>query len=124
MTQLIIILILIIAVLLVLAVMAQNSKGSGLAGNLGASAATQIMGAKRTTDFLERVTWVFAGAIMVLSLLANITFDRTAEISSPNMEAAKGKQSKTAPAPSNTPAPGLVTPSAPAEEGTKTDSAK
>lgn len=123
MTQLIIVLILIIAVLLILAVMAQNAKGSGLAGNLGASAATQIMGAKRTTDFLERVTWVFAGTIMVLSLLANITFDRTAELNSPNMEAAKGKQ-KTVPVPPNTPAPGLVTPSTPAKEGAKTDSAK
>ncbi|WP_448519280.1 preprotein translocase subunit SecG [Rhodoflexus sp.] len=112
MTQLIIILILIIAVLLILAVMAQNSKGSGLAGNLGASAATQIMGAKRTTDFLERVTWVFASAIMVLSLLANITIDRSKEVSSPNIDAARGKQ-KTAP-PANTPIPGLVTP--PAEE--------
>jgi preprotein translocase subunit SecG len=124
MIQLIIVLILIIAVLLILAVMAQNSKGSGLAGNLGASAATQIMGAKRTTDFLERITWVFAGAIMVLSLLANITSDRTDAVSSPNIEAAKSKQLKTAPVPSNTPAPSLVTPPAPAEQGSKTDSAK
>lgn len=122
MTQLIIVLILIIAVLLILAVMAQNAKGTGLAGNLGASAATQIMGAKRTTDFLERVTWVFASSIMVLALLANITLDRSSEVSSPNIEAAKSKQIKTTPPPANAPTPDLVTPSAP--EKTATDSAK
>lgn len=124
MTQLIIVLILIISVLLILAVMAQNAKGTGLAGNLGASAATQIMGAKRTTDFLERVTWVFAGSIMVLALLANITLDRASESSSPNIDAAKNKQIKTAPPAGNNPAPGLVTPPAEEKENAKTDSAK
>ncbi|MCS7017941.1 MAG: preprotein translocase subunit SecG [Cytophagales bacterium] len=125
MTQLIIILILIISVLLILAVMAQSSKGTGLAGNLGASAATQIMGAKRTTDFLERVTWVFASAIMVLALLANITLDRSSESRSPNIDAAKNKQIKT-PVPSNNnpaPAPGSVSPST-QETNTQTDSTK
>ncbi|MCS6968684.1 MAG: preprotein translocase subunit SecG [Cytophagales bacterium] len=96
MTQLIIILIIIVSILLMLAVLAQNPKGSGLAGG-GASVATQIMGAKRTTDFLEQVTWTFAIAIMSLALLANITLDRSKDISSPNIEAAKSKEIKTIP---------------------------
>jgi preprotein translocase subunit SecG len=93
MTTLIIVLILITSVLLVLAVLAQNSKGSGLAGGLGNSAASQIMGAKRTTDFLEKATGVLAFCVLAFSLMANVFIDRSGQdAASPNIEAAKKKQ--------------------------------
>jgi preprotein translocase subunit SecG len=47
-------------------VLIQNSKGGGLASNFASS--NQIMGVRKTTDFLEKATWSLAGAIMVLSL--------------------------------------------------------
>lgn len=59
------------AVLLVLVVLAQNSKGGGLSSQFGGSGASNIMGVKKTGDLLERLTWGFVIAIMVLSLSTN-----------------------------------------------------
>ena len=49
------ILILIASILLILIVLIQNSKGGGLAS--GFSSSNQIMGVRKTTDFLEKATW-------------------------------------------------------------------
>ncbi|MEG2276954.1 MAG: preprotein translocase subunit SecG [Odoribacter sp.] len=62
------VLIFIICVLLILIVLVQNSKGGGLASSFASS--NQIMGVRRTTDFLEKATWTLAGAMMVLCVLA------------------------------------------------------
>jgi preprotein translocase subunit SecG len=59
-------LILLVCVLLVLVVLAQNSKGGGLTA--GMSGASQIMGAKRTTDWIENATWVLAVSLFVLCI--------------------------------------------------------
>lgn len=67
----IVILILIVSVLLAVVVLVQNSKGGGLAANFAAP--NQIMGVRKTTDFLEKATWTLAVALMVLSLIATIT---------------------------------------------------
>jgi preprotein translocase subunit SecG len=61
------ILILIAAVLLILIVLIQNSKGGGLAS--GFSSSNQIMGVRKTTDFLEKATWTLAGTVIVLSII-------------------------------------------------------
>ena len=61
------ILILIAAILLILIVLIQNSKGGGLAS--GFSSSNQIMGVRKTTDFLEKATWTLAGAVIVLSII-------------------------------------------------------
>ncbi|MCC8134197.1 MAG: preprotein translocase subunit SecG [Tannerellaceae bacterium] len=61
------ILILLAAVLLILIVLIQNSKGGGLAS--GFSSSNQIMGVRKTTDFLEKATWRLAGTMIVLSIL-------------------------------------------------------
>ncbi|GAB2965528.1 hypothetical protein GCM10027048_39190 [Hymenobacter coalescens] len=64
----IIVIALFVCVLLALVVLAQNSKGGGLAGGFSAGGTAQLMGVKRTGDLLERLTWGFAIALMVLSL--------------------------------------------------------
>lgn len=74
MYSLIAILIIIVSILLVLIVLVQNSKGGGLAANF--SSANQIMGARRSADFLEKATWTLASALLVLSLAASITIPR------------------------------------------------
>lgn len=56
------------AIVLVLIVLVQNSKGGGLASNFSSS--NQIMGVRKTTDVLEKLTWGLAGAIIVLSILS------------------------------------------------------
>jgi preprotein translocase subunit SecG len=49
-------------------VLIQNSKGGGLAS--GFSSSNQIVGVKRTTDFLEKGTWVLAISLLVLCLIS------------------------------------------------------
>ena len=66
-TTLIVIFILIACIALGFFVLIQNSKGGGLASNFASS--NQIMGVRKTTDFLEKATWVLAGSIMILCLV-------------------------------------------------------
>ncbi|MDW8286941.1 MAG: preprotein translocase subunit SecG [Flammeovirgaceae bacterium] len=70
------ILIVFVAILLVLVVLAQNSKGGGLVG--GASSASQTIGTRRTTDWIEKTTWILAITLFVLSLGVNTFIDRVA----------------------------------------------
>jgi preprotein translocase subunit SecG len=65
------ILIIITSILLVLVVLAQNPKGGGLSSSFAGGAGNQIMGAKKTTDFLEKATWTLAIALISLSLLSS-----------------------------------------------------
>jgi preprotein translocase subunit SecG len=71
MYTLVISLIIFFAVLLVLVILAQNSKGGGLTSQFGGSSASNIIGVKKTGDLLEKLTWSFIIAIMVLSLSTN-----------------------------------------------------
>lgn len=63
-----IILIIIASILLTLIVLVQNSKGGGLAA--GFQSSNQIMGVRKTTDFLEKATWGLAAFVIVLSIFA------------------------------------------------------
>ncbi|MBN1986469.1 MAG: preprotein translocase subunit SecG [Prolixibacteraceae bacterium] len=74
MYTLITVLIFIVCILLVLIVLVQNSKGGGLASNFQSS--NQVMGVRKTTDFLEKGTWVLAGALLVLSVLGSAFIPR------------------------------------------------
>jgi len=64
-----IILIVIASVLLTFFVLVQNSKGGGLAA--GFSSSNQIMGVRKTTDFLEKATWGLVAFIVVLSVASS-----------------------------------------------------
>ncbi len=66
--------VLFISILLILIVLVQNPKGGGLAS--GFSSSNQIMGVKRTADFIEKATWGFAAAIVILSILATMFINR------------------------------------------------
>jgi preprotein translocase subunit SecG len=65
---LLIILIVIAALFMCFFVLIQNSKGGGLAS--GFSSSNQIMGVRKTTDFLEKTTWGLAISIVMLSIIA------------------------------------------------------
>ena len=71
------ILILIASILLILIVLIQNSKGGGLAS--GFSSSNQIMGVRKTTDFLEKATWTLAGVVVVLSIVITAFIPRSEE---------------------------------------------
>lgn len=77
MSVLISILIIIASILLILIVLVQNSKGGGLASNFAAS--NQVMGVRKTTDFLEKTTWGLAIALVVLCLVSTLTIDKKVE---------------------------------------------
>ncbi len=68
MYQVVSVLVIIISILLVLIVLVQDSKGGGLASNFSAS--NQVMGVRKTTDFLGKATWYLAGGLLVLSFVA------------------------------------------------------
>lgn len=74
MYTLITVLVFIICVLLVLIVLVQNSKGGGLASNFQSSG--QVMGVRKTNDFLEKGTWVLAGALLFLSVIGSAFIPR------------------------------------------------
>lgn len=64
-------LMMVLAVLLILVILPQNSKGGGLTGSM-ASGANQIIGVKKTTDLLEKITWGLMISIFVISLLTHL----------------------------------------------------
>ena len=64
-------LIILFSLLLVLVILAQNSKGGGLSSQFGGSSASNIIGVKKTGDLLEKLTWGFIIAIMVLCMSTN-----------------------------------------------------
>lgn len=60
--------IMVICVFLIIVVLVQNSKGGGLQQNFAGT--QQIMGVRKTTDFLEKATWTLAVAVMLLSFVS------------------------------------------------------
>lgn len=62
-----IILIIIASILLVGVVLIQKSKGGGLAS--GFASGNQMMGVRKTTDFIEKATWGLAIFICLLSIV-------------------------------------------------------
>jgi preprotein translocase subunit SecG len=69
--------IIIASVLLTLMVLVQNSKGGGLASNFQSS--NQIMGVRKTADFLEKATWFLAGALLILSIVSTAVIPKQTE---------------------------------------------
>lgn len=67
----------IVCILLILLVLVQNSKGGGLASSFSSS--NQVMGVRRTTDFLEKATWILAISLVVLSIGATAFLPRQGE---------------------------------------------
>ena len=77
------ILIIITCILLVLIIMIQNPKGGGLSSAFGGG--NQIMGARKTSDFLEKTTWTLAIILVSLALLSNFAIPRTANAEEQNI---------------------------------------
>ncbi len=90
MFQLFMILAIIIAILLVLIVLMQNSKGGGLSGQFGGSGAQQVIGVKKTSDILEKTTWVFIVLMLSFSLASSLMVNSgKGNFVNPNIDAAQ-----------------------------------
>lgn len=73
----IITLIVVISVLLTIVVLLQPGQGQGLSGGIaGGMAGGGGLGARRAADLLSKSTAVLAGALLVLSVLANFAIER------------------------------------------------
>ena len=64
----IVILVVLASVLMCLIVLIQESKGGGLAADYSNN--NQILGAPKTTNFIEKATWGLAAAMIVLSVIS------------------------------------------------------
>lgn len=75
-----IILIAILCVVLIIVILLQSGQGAGLSGGLAGNAggAGNMMGARRTADFLSKATSILGGIFLTLCLLANFVIDRDA----------------------------------------------
>ena len=65
-------LIVFVCFLLVLVIMVQNPKGGGLSSSFGGGT-QQLGGVQKTSDFLDRSTWILATLLLALILVSNIT---------------------------------------------------
>ena len=75
MFTLIVILLIIVSILLCAVVLVQNSKGGGLSSQFSAS--NQVMGVKKTSEVIEKITWGTVIAIFVLCLALSFSMKST-----------------------------------------------
>jgi len=68
---LLIVLIVLISILMIFIVLIQESKGGGLSSQFSSS--NQIMGVRKTTDFVEKLTWGLAAAMVIISIICAYT---------------------------------------------------
>ncbi|MDO4691522.1 MAG: preprotein translocase subunit SecG [Porphyromonadaceae bacterium] len=93
------------ALALVFIVLIQKSKGGGLASGFASS--NNIMGVRKTTDFLEKATWWLFGFVAILSI-ASTAFISSADDNKSNQTQQAVEEKAAAP---------MTVPSAPAFGG-------
>lgn len=69
------------AIVLALLVLVQNGKGGGLAANFASQ--NQVMGVRKTTDFLEKATWALAIVMVVFCLVSSALIPKQNTINTP-----------------------------------------
>lgn len=68
MTIIITVLIFIVSLLLTVIVLIQNSKGGGLDTTIASK--NQVLGAGKTTEVVEKITWWLAGILILLAVIS------------------------------------------------------
>lgn len=107
--------IILICVLLILIVLIQKPKGGGISANFAGS--SQLMGVKRTTDVVEKSTWMLSLALLVFTLMINLWIDRGGQVEDATQLRDKAESVGVAlPAP-GVPAPDASGGTAPAPQG-------
>ena len=61
-----------VCVLLMGVVLIQNPKGGGIDSTFGGSGANQMLGAAKSTDFIEKLTWGLAIVLFILCIVTAI----------------------------------------------------
>lgn len=108
-----IVLTVLVSLLLIVVVLVQKSKGGGLSSSFAGS--NQIMGVRRTNDFIEKATWTLAAIIGLLSILSVFVMPKvvtgTRVKPTTEMQVIKGTET-TAPAAAPVAAPAAEAPAA------------
>jgi preprotein translocase subunit SecG len=55
--------------MLIFVILIQKPKGGGLDASFGGMGANSMLGAAKTVDFIERLTWILATLLFVLSIV-------------------------------------------------------
>ena len=108
-----IVLTVLISILLIIVVLVQKSKGGGLSSAFAGS--NQIMGVRRTNDFIEKTTWTLAAIIGILSVLSVFVMPRDMVQSGARVKPTNEIQTVTG-TEYNSPAPEAAAPEAAATE--------
>ena len=108
------ILILLASILLIGVVLIQKSKGGGLASNFASS--NQIMGVRKTTDFVEKATWTLAIVVCVLSILTAFVAPRNLVQGGSRVTNAPKQEQQATPFGTEKQAPAAEAPATPAPE--------
>jgi preprotein translocase subunit SecG len=103
MLSIILIIGIIAAALMIVIVLIQNPKGGGLAANFSSS--NQIFGVQRTSEGVEKLTWIFAALILFVSLAASSYNGQTSSKGGEVTSDPKMKELMDAPAQKSTPVP-------------------
>ncbi len=115
------ILIIIAAILLGAIVLIQNPKGGGLSASMG-GVGQQLLGARKSTDVVEKATWGLAGAVLFFCLCTAFFVDKKATAKTTNnapkseIEAIEAKKGFQAPVGGNA-APAQQQPATPQPQG-------
>jgi len=71
------VLIALVCVLLIASVLIQNPKGGGLDSTFGGNQASQMFGAARSSDFIEKATWILASLLFILCIVTALLMGDT-----------------------------------------------
>jgi len=58
--------------MLIFVILIQKPKGGGIDSTFGGLGANQMLGAAKSVDFIERLTWILAISLFVLSIITAI----------------------------------------------------
>lgn len=61
-----------VCVMLMGVVLIQNPKGGGVDSTFGGNSANQMLGAARSTDFIDKLTWGLAATLFILCIITAI----------------------------------------------------
>ena len=59
--------------MLIVVIMVQNPKGGGLSSTIGGS--QMLGGVQKTTDFLDKSTWILGGLLIFLIMFSSLSFN-------------------------------------------------
>lgn len=85
------ILAILVSILLVLAIIVQNSKGGGLNNAFGASSISNMIGSRKASQDIEKITWYLGAALMVVAFVATVSMTRVQGTATSKMKAAVEK---------------------------------